>query len=170
METQAALPHRRHEDHQLALNPFSRGFFEKGALKGLIFTLFKYIARVYIPPVSPPVHVRGMSGEVKVKVCGKLYVVFERRGRVWEVEVPGVYAVPVPRGAEGSAYALTTDVVNVNGEVTDVGLLLVGEPEDIAEWALSAALKGDITDEAWRLALEALRKGRARVEIRELPL
>jgi hypothetical protein len=113
-----------------------------------------------------------MSGEakVRVKVGGKLYVVFEREGRRVEVEVPGIYAIPIrhPRG-RGRTYALTTDIANVNGEVTDVGLLLVGRPEDIAEWALSAALKGDITDEAWRWALEALREGRARVEIRELP-
>jgi len=102
---------------------------------------------------------------VKVKVCGKLYVIFERKGKTWEVEVPGVYAVPV----RGRTYALTTDIVNVNGEVTDVGILLIGRPEDIAEWALSAALKGDITDESWRWALEALREGRARVEVRELP-
>jgi hypothetical protein len=108
--------------------------------------------------------VRGMSGKVKVKVCGKLYVIFERKGRVWEVEVPGVYAVPV----RDRTYALTTDIVSANGEVTDVGLLLLGRLEDIADWALSSALKGDVTDESWRWALEALREGRARVEVREL--
>ena len=131
--------------------------------------LFKYIAKVYNPPFSDPKPARGMSEKVKIKVGGKLYVCFEREGRPVEVEVPGIYAIPIrhPRG-RGRTYALTTDVVRANGEVTDVGLLLVGRPEDIAEWALSAALKGDITDEAWRWALEALREGRAKVVVKEL--
>jgi len=104
---------------------------------------------------------------VKVKVGGKLYVVFERKGRVWEVEVPGVYVVPL-RHPRDRAYAFTVDVASDKGELVDVGLLLVGAPEQIAKWALEGAVEGPILDEAWLWALEALREGRARVEVRSL--
>jgi len=100
---------------------------------------------------------------VKVELAKRVFVVL---GDGREVEVPGLYAVMVGRCLRRGYVLVVADIALTPKGLADYVAKLEGRLEDVAEWALRGALASQVTDEAWRWALNALERGEAKVVVK----
>jgi hypothetical protein len=100
---------------------------------------------------------------VKVELAKRVFVVL---GDEREVEVPGLYALKVGRGLRRGYVLVVADIALTPQGLVDYVAKLEGGLEDAAAWALRGALESQVTDEAWRWALSALERGKAKVVVK----